>query len=72
MESISNAPVEEDGTSGLFIEVFDDSDNVGAGVALLHGCLQNFMPNPAAGLIEVYEDMVDFLLVLEIFLTEGS
>ena len=30
------------------------------------------MPNPVEGLLEVYEDMVDFLLVLEIFLAEDS
>ena len=28
------------------------------------------MPNPVEGLLEVYEDMVQVLLVLEIFLTE--
>ena len=28
------------------------------------------MPNPVEGFFEVYEDMVDVLLVLEIFLTE--
>ena len=27
------------------------------------------MPKPVEGLLEVYEDMVDVLLVLEIFLT---
>ena len=27
------------------------------------------MPNPVEGLLEVYEDMVEVLLVLEIFLT---
>ena len=30
------------------------------------------MPNPVKGLLEVYEDMVEFLLVLELFLTEDS
>ena len=30
------------------------------------------MPNPVKGLPEVYEDMVEVLLVLEIFLTEDS
>ena len=30
------------------------------------------MPNPVEGLLEVYEDVVDVLLVLEIFLTEDS
>ena len=30
------------------------------------------MPNPVEGLLEVYEDMVEVLPVLEIFLTEDS
>ena len=30
------------------------------------------MPNPVEGLPEVYEDVVEVLLVLEIFLTEDS
>ena len=63
------AAVEEDGTSGLVIEVFDDLDKVCTDVVLLHGCLQSCMPNPVEGLLEVYEDMVEVLLVLEIFLT---
>ena len=61
--------IEEDGTGGLVIEVCDDSDKVGADVVLLHGCPQSCMPNPVEGLLEVYEDMVDVLMVLEIFLT---
>ena len=56
-----------DGTSGLVIEVFDDSDKVGTDVVLLHGCPQSCMPNPVEGLLEVYEDMVE-VLPLEIFL----
>ena len=36
----------------------------------LHGCTQSCVPNPVGGLLEVYEDMVEDLLVLEIFLTE--
>ena len=28
------------------------------------------MPNPVEGLIEVFEDMVEVLLVLEIFITQ--
>ena len=67
--TVSYAAVEEDGTSGLVIEVSDDSDKVGADVVLLHGCPQSCMPNPLEGLLEVYEDMVEVLLVLEIFLT---
>ena len=57
---------------GLVKEVFDDSDKVDADVVLLHGCLQNCMPNPVEDLLEVYEDMVEVLLVLEIFLTENA
>ena len=30
------------------------------------------MPNPVEGLLEVYEDMVEVLLVLEIFLTQNA
>ena len=30
------------------------------------------MPDPVEGLLEVYEDTVEVLLVLEIFLTEDS
>ena len=51
---------------------FDDSDKVGADVVLLHGCPQNCMPNPVEGSLEVFEDMVEVLLVLEIFLTENA
>ena len=57
------------GTSGLVIEVFDDLDKVCADVVLLHGCPQSCMPNPVEGRPEVYADMVEVLLVLEIFLT---
>ena len=58
-----------DCTSVLVIEVFDDSDKVCADVVLLHGYSQSCMPNPVEGLLEAYEDMVEVLLVLEIFLT---
>ena len=59
-------------SSGLVIEVFDDSDEVGADVVLLRDCAQSCMPNPVEDLLEVYEDMVEVLLVLQIFLTEDS
>ena len=49
-------------------EVSDDSDKVGIDVVLLHGCSQSCMPNPVKGPLEVNEDMVEVLLVLEIFL----
>ena len=56
-----------DGTSGLAIEVFDDLDKVGTDVVLLHGYPQSCMPNPVEDLLEVYEDMVEVLLVLRYF-----
>ena len=71
-EQVSYAAVEENGTSRLVIEVFDDLDKVGADVVLLHGCPQSRMPNPVEGLLETYEDMVEVLLVLEIFVTEHA
>ena len=72
LEPVSYAAVEEDGTCGLVIEVFDDLDEIGADVVFLHGCLQSCMPNPVEGLLEVYEDMVQVLLVLEILLTQNA
>ena len=66
-EQVSYAAVEEDCTSGLAKEVFDDSDKVGA-----DGCSQSCIPIPVEGLFEVYEDAVEVLVVLEIFLTEDS
>ena len=53
-------------------EVFDDLDKVGAYVVLLHGCPQSCIAKPVEGLFEVYEDVVEVLLVQEIFLTEDS
>ena len=63
--------MEEKCTCGLVIEVFDDTDKVGADV-VLHGCPQSCMPNPVKGLLAVCEDMVEVLLVLVIFLTKDS
>ena len=71
-EPVSYAAAEEDGTGGLVIKVFDDLDKVCADVVLLHGCPQSCMPNPAEGLLEIYRDMVEVLLVLEKFLEKDS
>ena len=54
------------------MEVSDDSDKVSADVVLLRGCPQSCMPNPVEGLLEVYEDVVEDLLVLETFLAENA
>ena len=58
---VSYTAVEEDCTTSLVIEVFDDSDKVGADVVLLHGCPQSCMANPVEGLVEVYEGVVKVL-----------
>ena len=57
-----------DCTSGLVIEVFDDSDKVWADFVILHGYPQSRLPNPVEGLLEVFNDMEEVWLVLEIFL----
>ena len=54
------------------MEVFVDLDKVGTDVVLLDGCQQSCVQNPVEGPLEVYEDMVEVLLVLEIFLTENA
>ena len=56
----------------LLQRFFDDLDKVCADVVLLHGCPQSCMPNPFEGLLEVYEGMVEVLLVPELFLQEDS
>ena len=66
------AVVRNQSPSDLIIEVFDDSDKVGADIVLLHGCSQSCMQNPVEGLPKVFEDMVEVLPVLEIFLTGDS
>ena len=50
----SYAAVEKDCTSGFVVEVFDDTDKVGADVVLLHGCPQSYMQNPVEGFLEVW------------------
>ena len=55
-------------TSGLVIEVFDDSDKVWADVVILHGRPQSCLLNPGEGHLEVFKNTEEVLLVLEIFL----
>ena len=45
-------------------------DKVGADDVLLRGCPQSCMPKPVKGLLEIYEDMVEVLMVLEMFLAK--
>ena len=52
--------------------MFGDSDKVGIDVVPLHGRPHSCMPNPVEDRLEVYEDIVEVLLVLEIFLAKDS
>ena len=63
-------PLKRSALVALSIEVFDDLDKVGADVVLLHCCPQSCMPNAVEGRLEIYKDIVEVLLVLEIFITE--
>ena len=47
-------------------------DKGGTDVVPLHGRPQSCMPNPVECLLEVYEDIAEVLLVLEIFLAKDS
>ena len=49
--------------------MFDVWDKDGADVVLFHGCPQSCTLNPVEILLEVSEDIVEVLLMLEIFLT---
>ena len=68
-EAVAYAFVEEDGTGPHIMEIFDDLHEVCVDVVLLHGCPQCRMPISVECLLEVYGDMVDVFLMLEIFLT---
>ena len=59
------------GTS-LVMEVLNNSDKVGIDVVFLRDCPLSCMQIPVKGLLEVHEDMIEVLLVLEVFLTEDS
>ena len=52
--------------------MFNVSDKVGADTVLLRGCQQSCVPNPVEGLFELFEDKVEVLLVLDMFLTKDS
>ena len=79
----SQAPIDERYPTKLALQVESrsmdlhcsklvDWERVCADVVLLHDFPQSCMPNPVEGLHEVYEDLVEVLLVMEIFLREDS
>ena len=64
------AAMEQDCTLGLVIQIFNGSYDAGIDVVFPHSCPLGFMPYPVKGLLEVYEDMVEILLMLQVFLAE--
>ena len=59
----------------LVIQIFNDSYDAGVDVIFPYSCPYGFVPYgfvpyPEKGLLEVYEDMVEILLMLQEFLAE--
>ena len=52
--------------------MFNGSDKLGANVVLSHGCPLGRMPYLIKGLLEIYEDMIQALLMLKVFLAKVS
>ena len=52
--------------------MFDDSDEVAADVEFIHSGPKRSVPDPVKRFLKVYENMVEILLVLELFLTQDS
>ena len=69
-EPFSCAAIEQDCTLGLVIQIFSGSYDAGIDVVFPHSCPQGFVPYPVKGLLEVYEDLVEILLMLQVFLAE--
>ena len=64
LEPVSYAAIEEDCTGFRVIEVFDDSDKVGADVFSPYGWPRSCVGNPVESFLEVCECIVEVLLVL--------
>ena len=69
-EPVSCTAIEQDYTLGLVIQTFQDSYDVGVDVVFPHSYPEGFVQYPIKGLLEVYKDMVEILLMLQVFLTE--
>ena len=69
-EPFSCAAIEQDYTLGLVIQIFSCSYNAGIDVVFPHSCPLGFVPYPVKGLLEVNEDIVEMLLMLQVFLAE--
>ena len=61
-EPFSWAAIEQDCTLGLVIQIFNCSYDAGVNAG--------FVPYSVKGLLEIYEDMVEILLMPQVFLAE--
>ena len=52
------------------IQTFNHSYDVGVDAVFPHRCPQDFVLYPAKGLLEVFDDMIEILLMLQVFLAE--
>ena len=52
--------------------MFNGSDKLGANVVLPHDCPSGRMPYFIKGLLEIYEDMIQALLMLKVFLAKDT
>ena len=69
-EPFSSAAFEQDCTLGLAIGSYDGSYDAGVDVVFPHSCAYGFVPYPVNSLLGVYEDMVEILLMLQVFLAQ--
>ena len=63
-EPFSCAAIEQDCTLGLVIQIFNGSYDTGVDVVFPYSCSEGFVSYPVKGLLEVYEDMIEILLML--------
>ena len=56
---------------GLVIQIFNVAYDAGVDVVFPRSCPLGFVPYPAKGFLEGYEDVVEILLMLHVFLAEN-
>ena len=67
---VSCAAIEKDCTLNFVRQIFNEPYGAGIDVVFPHSCPEGFMPYPVKGLLEIYEDIVEILLMLQVFLAE--
>ena len=70
---VSSEPVMPPNSTGLWtfvLMIFNDSYHVGIDVVYSPSFQQGLKPHPVKGHLDMYEDMIDILLMLHVFLAE--